>query len=97
MFVVFVVYLIGLVLFVVVVSFVMGLVDLCLYGFKNFGVINVLCSGNKKVVILMFVGDVFKGWIVVWFVCYFGLFDVVVVWVVIVVFFGYLYLVFFCF
>jgi glycerol-3-phosphate acyltransferase PlsY len=94
-------YLIGSVSFAVVVSKLFGLSDPRTYGSKNPGATNVLRSGNKKAAILTLVGDCFKGWLAVWlalrFGPRFGVEDSGVALVVLAVFLGHLWPVFFRF
>lgn len=65
-------YLIGSVSFAVVVSKLLGLEDPRTYGSKNPGATNVLRSGSKKAAILTLLGDGFKGWLAVWLTKHFG-------------------------
>jgi glycerol-3-phosphate acyltransferase PlsY len=94
-------YLIGSVSFAVVVSKLFGLSDPRTYGSKNPGATNVLRSGNKKAAILTLIGDGFKGWLAVWlalkFGPRFGVEDSGVALVVLAVFLGHLWPVFFRF
>jgi glycerol-3-phosphate acyltransferase PlsY len=94
-------YLIGSVSFAVVVSKLFGLSDPRTYGSKNPGATNVLRSGNKKAAVLTLIGDGFKGWLAVWlalrFGPRFGVEDSGVALVVIAVFLGHLWPVFFRF
>lgn len=62
-------YLLGLVLFGILLVWVMNLGDLCKIGLGNIGVMNVLCIGNKKVVVLILLFDGVKGVVVVLLVC----------------------------
>ncbi|HEY4319037.1 MAG TPA: glycerol-3-phosphate 1-O-acyltransferase PlsY [Herbaspirillum sp.] len=94
-------YLIGSVSFAVVVSKLFGLSDPRTYGSKNPGATNVLRSGNKKAAILTLIGDGFKGWLAVWLALRFGpgfgVEDSGVALVVLAVFLGHLWPVFFRF
>jgi glycerol-3-phosphate acyltransferase PlsY len=94
-------YLIGSVSFAVVVSKLFRLSDPRTYGSKNPGATNVLRSGNKKAAILTLIGDCFKGWLAVWlalrFGPRFGVEDSGVALVVLAVFLGHLWPVFFRF
>src|ERR1700692_74940 len=94
-------YLIGSVSFAVIVSAAMGLSDPRTYGSKNPGATNVLRSGNKKAAILTLIGDGFKGWLAVWlayrFGPRFGVEDTGIALVVLAVFLGHLWPVFFRF
>lgn len=94
-------YLIGSISFAVVVSKVFGLADPRTYGSKNPGATNVLRSGSKKAAILTLLGDGFKGWLAVWlalqFGNQFGIDATGIALVVIAVFLGHLWPVFFRF
>lgn len=94
-------YLIGSLSFAVVVSRVFGLADPRTYGSKNPGATNVLRSGNKAAAVLTLVGDAFKGWLAVWlaqkFGPQYGLSDGGIALVVLAVFVGHLWPVFFKF
>jgi len=94
-------YLIGSISFAVVVTKLMGLSDPRTYGSKNPGATNVLRSGNKKAAVLTLFGDGFKGWLAVWltqrFGAHFGVEDGGIALVVIAVFLGHLWPVFFRF
>lgn len=94
-------YLIGSLSFAVVVSKLFGLADPRTYGSKNPGATNVLRSGNKKAAALTLVGDGFKGWLAVWlaqkFGPQFGVDDTGMALVVLAVFLGHLWPVFFRF
>jgi glycerol-3-phosphate acyltransferase PlsY len=94
-------YLIGSISFAVVVSKLFGLSDPRTYGSKNPGATNVLRSGNKKAAILTLIGDGFKGWLAVWlayrFGPRFGVEDSGIALVVLAVFLGHLWPVFFRF
>jgi glycerol-3-phosphate acyltransferase PlsY len=94
-------YLIGSISFAVVVSKLFGLSDPRTYGSKNPGATNVLRSGNKKAAILTLIGDGFKGWLAVWlayrFGPRFGVEDTGIALVVLAVFLGHLWPVFFRF
>jgi len=94
-------YLIGSISFAVVVSKLMGLSDPRTYGSKNPGATNVLRSGNKKAAALTLLGDGFKGWLAVWlaqkFAAQYGIEDGGIALVVVGVFLGHLWPVFFRF
>ena len=94
-------YLIGSISFAVVVSKLFRLSDPRTYGSKNPGATNVLRSGNKKAAILTLIGDGFKGWLAVWlayrFGPRFGVEDTGIALVVLAVFLGHLWPVFFRF
>ncbi|MDB5774117.1 MAG: glycerol-3-phosphate acyltransferase [Herbaspirillum sp.] len=94
-------YLIGSVSFAVVVSKLFGLSDPRTYGSGNPGATNVLRSGNKKAAVLTLLGDGFKGWLAVWlaykFGPRFGIEDSGIALVVLAVFLGHLWPVFFRF
>jgi glycerol-3-phosphate acyltransferase PlsY len=94
-------YLLGSVSFAVIVSKLFGLSDPRTYGSKNPGATNVLRSGNKKAAVLTLIGDGFKGWLAVWlalrFGPHFGVEDSGVALVVLAVFLGHLWPVFFRF
>ncbi|MEO8600644.1 MAG: glycerol-3-phosphate 1-O-acyltransferase PlsY, partial [bacterium] len=65
-------YLIGSISFAVVVSKLLGLNDPRSYGSGNPGATNVLRSGNKKAALLTLLGDGAKGWFAVWLTIRFG-------------------------
>jgi glycerol-3-phosphate acyltransferase PlsY len=94
-------YLIGSVSFAVIVSKLFGLSDPRTYGSKNPGATNVLRSGNKTAAILTLIGDGLKGWLAVWLALRFGpgfgVEDSGVALVVLAVFLGHLWPVFFRF
>lgn len=94
-------YLIGSLSFAVVVSKLFGLADPRTYGSKNPGATNVLRSGNKKAAALTLLGDGFKGWLAVWlaqkFGPQFGVDDTGLALVVLAVFLGHLWPIFFRF
>src|SRR5450830_214056 len=94
-------YLIGSISFAVVVSKAFGLSDPRTYGSKNPGATNVLRSGNKAAAVLTLFGDGFKGWLAVWLAFHFGprfgVEDSGVALVVLAVFLGHLWPVFFRF
>jgi glycerol-3-phosphate acyltransferase PlsY len=94
-------YLIGSLSFAVVVSKLFGLADPRTYGSKNPGATNVLRSGNKAAAALTLIGDGFKGWLAVWlairFGPRFGVEDSGIALVVVGVFLGHLWPVFFRF
>lgn len=64
-------YLIGSIPFAIVSSRLFGLADPRSYGSGNPGATNVLRSGHKGAAVLTLVGDLFKGWVVVWAAQYF--------------------------
>lgn len=94
-------YLIGSISFAVVVSKCYGLADPRTYGSKNPGATNVLRSGRKSAAVLTLLGDAAKGWLAVflvqWFGPPYGVGEAGVALVVIVVFLGHLFPVFFKF
>jgi acyl phosphate:glycerol-3-phosphate acyltransferase len=94
-------YLIGSVSFAVVVSRVFKLADPRSYGSKNPGATNVLRSGNKAAAALTLLGDALKGTFAVLLAQYFGprygVGDFGMALVVVGVFLGHLYPVFFRF
>ncbi|MBX6317205.1 glycerol-3-phosphate 1-O-acyltransferase PlsY [Pigmentiphaga sp.] len=94
-------YLIGSVSFAVIISRVMGLADPRTYGSKNPGATNVLRSGNKAAAALTLAGDAFKGWLAVWLAQAYaprlGIGETTIALVVLAVFIGHLYPVFFRF
>ncbi|MDB5992780.1 MAG: glycerol-3-phosphate acyltransferase [Herbaspirillum sp.] len=94
-------YLIGSISFAVVVSKLFRLSDPRTYGSKNPGATNVLRSGNRKAAILTLIGDGFKGWLAVWLTYHFGprfgVEDTGIALVVLAVFLGHLWPVFFRF
>lgn len=65
-------YLIGSISFAVVVSKLIGLSDPRSYGSGNPGATNVLRSGNKTAALLTLLGDGAKGWLAVWLTMRFG-------------------------
>jgi acyl phosphate:glycerol-3-phosphate acyltransferase len=65
-------YLIGSISFAVVVSKLYGLADPRTYGSRNPGATNVLRSGNKAAAALTLAADGFKGWLAVWLTYEFG-------------------------
>lgn len=65
-------YLLGSISFAVVVSKVFRLADPRSYGSKNPGATNVLRSGNKVAAVLTLLGDGAKGWLAVWLVQKYG-------------------------
>lgn len=65
-------YLIGSISFAVVVSKLIGLNDPRSYGSGNPGATNVLRSGNKTAALLTLLGDGAKGWLAVWLTMRFG-------------------------
>lgn len=94
-------YLIGSISFAVVMSRVFGLSDPRTYGSGNPGATNVLRSGNKKAAIATLIGDAAKGWFAVWLAQHladrFDVGNVGIALVVISVFLGHLYPIFFKF
>lgn len=94
-------YLIGSISFAVVVSKVFGLSDPRTYGSKNPGATNVLRSGNKKAALLTLFCDGFKGWLAVWlaqkFAVQYGFGAAGIALVMIAVFLGHLWPLFFRF
>lgn len=94
-------YLIGSISFAVVVSKCYGLADPRTYGSKNPGATNVLRSGKKSAAVLTLLGDAAKGWLAVflvqWFGPRYGVGEAGVALVVIAVFLGHLFPVFFKF
>ena len=91
-------YLLGSVPFAVVCSRLFGLADPRSYGSKNPGATNVLRSGNKAAAATTLVGDMAKGWLVVFLAQTYGpgygFADGLTVLVALAVFFGHLYPVF---
>ncbi len=94
-------YLVGSLSFAVIVSRVMGLHDPRTYGSGNPGATNVLRSGSKPAAIATLLLDVFKGWLPVvlvqWFGKPYGLGDGTLAAVGLAAFLGHLYPVFFRF
>lgn len=94
-------YLIGSVSFAVIVSKLFGLADPRTYGSKNPGATNVLRSGNKAAAVLTLLGDGVKGWLAVWLAQkygpLYGIEDAGIALVVIAVFAGHLWPVYFKF
>ena len=94
-------YLIGSLSFAVIVSWAMGLPDPHSYGSGNPGATNVLRTGKKLAAILTLAGDAGKGWFAVWlaqkYAIDFGLSPTTLAGVVIAVFLGHLFPVFFKF
>ncbi|MDY7580055.1 glycerol-3-phosphate 1-O-acyltransferase PlsY [Herbaspirillum sp. RTI4] len=94
-------YLLGSVSFAMVSSRLFGLADPRTYGSKNPGATNVLRSGNKAAAALTLLGDCVKGWLAVWlaqrFGPQYGLDDSSLGLVVLAVFLGHLWPVFFRF
>ncbi|MEO7030755.1 MAG: glycerol-3-phosphate 1-O-acyltransferase PlsY, partial [Herbaspirillum sp.] len=94
-------YLLGSISFAVVVSKVFGLADPRSYGSKNPGATNVLRSGNKVAAVLTLLGDGAKGWLAVWLVqrygASYGVDSSGVALVLVAVFVGHLWPVFFRF
>lgn len=94
-------YLIGSISFAVLVSKCFGLADPRTYGSGNPGATNVLRSGNKAAAVVTLLGDCVKGWLAVWLVQkfggQFGVIDSGVALVVLAVFLGHLWPIFFRF
>ena len=92
-------YLIGSILFAVIISKIMNLNDPRNYGSNNAGATNVMRSGNKTAGILTFLGDFLKGFLVVIIAKYIfkGGSDIFLGLVAILVVFGHLYPIFFNF
>jgi glycerol-3-phosphate acyltransferase PlsY len=94
-------YLIGSISFAVVISRLFGLADPRTYGSKNPGATNVLRSGSKKAAIMTLLLDALKGWLPVWLVVEFGgrygIGDDGVALVMLAVFLGHLYPLYFRF
>lgn len=90
-------YLIGSISFAIVVSKLAGLSDPRTYGSQNPGATNVLRSGNKMAAVLTLVGDAFKGWLAVWLTSMLDFPEPVIALVVLAVFAGHLWPVFFKF
>ena len=94
-------YLIGSLSFAVIVSWAMGMPDPHTYGSGNPGATNVLRTGKKLAALLTLVGDAGKGWFAVWlaktFAADFGLNEATIAGVVVAVFLGHLFPVFFKF
>lgn len=94
-------YLLGSISFAVIVSKVSGLADPRTYGSKNPGATNVLRSGNKKAAIVTLLGDALKGWLPVWLAqqygAAYGIDDTAVGFILMGVFLGHLWPVFFRF
>src|SRR6476661_2239275 len=94
-------YLIGSISFAVVASKLFGLADPRTYGSKNPGATNVLRSGNKKAAIATLIGDGAKGWLAVWLAErlseQYGITTAGMALVVLAVFLGHLWPVFFRF
>jgi len=94
-------YLLGSVSFAVVVSKLFGLADPRTYGSKNPGATNVLRSGKKAAAVLTLLLDALKGWVAVWLAIEvgprYGIGDGGVALVLLAVFLGHLWPVFFRF
>ena len=94
-------YLIGSLSFAVIVSWAMGIPDPHTYGSGNPGATNVLRTGKKLAALLTLVGDAGKGWFAVWLAKTFagqsGLNEAIIAGVVVGVFLGHLFPVFFKF
>ena len=94
-------YLVGSLSFAVIVSWAMGLPDPHSYGSGNPGATNVLRTGKKLAAVLTLAGDAGKGWFAVWlalkYAADFGLSPTTIAGVVIAVFLGHLFPVFFRF
>ena len=94
-------YLIGSLSFAVIVSWVMGLPDPHGYGSGNPGATNVLRTGKKLAAALTLLGDAGKGWLAVWlaqkYAADFGLSPATIAGVVVAVFLGHLFPLYFRF
>ncbi|HEX7647703.1 MAG TPA: glycerol-3-phosphate 1-O-acyltransferase PlsY [Noviherbaspirillum sp.] len=94
-------YLLGSISFAVVVSKFSGLADPRTYGSKNPGATNVLRSGNKKAAIATLIGDALKGWLPVWLAQQYGaawgIDDTAIALILMAVFAGHLWPIFFRF
>lgn len=94
-------YLIGSVLFAVIISRLFNLPDPHTYGSHNPGATNVYRTGKKFAAILTLLGDAFKGWITVFlakaYSADFGWDERVITLVALTVFIGHLFPVFFKF
>lgn len=88
-----VVYLFGLILFVLVVGKIGYGIDICEYGSGNLGGINIFCILGKKVGFIVIIVDILKGILVISLLMIFGL-DIYLLWFGLVVVFGYVYLIF---
>jgi glycerol-3-phosphate acyltransferase PlsY len=98
---VFVAYLIGSLSFAVIVSKAFGLADPRSFGSKNPGATNVLRTGKKLAAVLTLLGDAAKGWLAVFLALKlgpgYGVGEAGVAAVVLAVFLGHVYPVFFGF
>ena len=94
-------YLIGSLSFAVIVSWAMGLPDPHSYGSGNPGATNVLRTGKKLAAVLTLLGDAGKGWLTVWlaqkYAADFGLSPATIAGVVVAVFLGHLFPLYFRF
>ena len=94
-------YLIGSLSFAVIVSRAMGLPDPHGYGSGNPGATNVLRTGKKLAAVLTLLGDAGKGWLAVWlaqkYAADFGLSPAAIAGVVVAVFLGHLFPLYFRF
>jgi glycerol-3-phosphate acyltransferase PlsY len=94
-------YLIGSLSFAVIVSWAMGLPDPHSYGSGNPGATNVLRTGKKLAAVLTLAGDAGKGWFAVWLAIRlsntYDLSATTIACVVVAVFLGHLFPVFFRF
>jgi acyl phosphate:glycerol-3-phosphate acyltransferase len=94
-------YLIGSLSFAVIVSWAMGLPDPHSYGSGNPGATNVLRTGKKLAAVLTLAGDAGKGWFAVWLAIKlsntYDLSPTAIACVVVAVFLGHLFPVFFRF
>jgi glycerol-3-phosphate acyltransferase PlsY len=94
-------YLVGSLSFAVIVSWAMGLPDPHSYGSGNPGATNVLRTGKKLAAILTLAGDAGKGWFAVWLAqklaIDYDLSAATIAGVVVAVFLGHLFPVFFRF
>lgn len=87
-------YLLGSIPFAMVAAKVFGLADPRTFGSGNPGATNVLRTGNKKAALLTLIGDAAKGGVAVLLAQAFGLAEVAVSAVAVVVFLGHLYPIF---
>lgn len=90
-------YLLGSVAFGIIVSKIFGLPDPRTVGSGNPGATNVLRSGKKFAAALTLLGDVLKGWILVWLALRSDMLMWVVASVGLAVFIGHLYPIFYKF
>lgn len=87
-------YLIGSVPFAMIASRLFGLADPRSYGSGNPGATNVLRSGHKGAALLTLLGDLFKGWLVVWLAQYFQASPNLIATLALAVFVGHLFPIF---